>query len=296
MNSSPDNTYRRFLLGIASEEEECSAEEAILTGALDALFLQTAEDELIDDYLFGSLTGEERLGFEEHFLISGDRRQKLRFGSSLVEYARAHPTESDSLKHQSIQGNGRLAPFWKRTAFLAAAASILFATIVAFDQMRLRRQTQIANETDNELTRLRASLASENSGASQTNRPYTGSFGGPIDGIEIDQVSVIELPYSTRDVHLTQLSITPHTKMIRIDVELPLPLAVRYREVLLTSNGEELWAQEFPASILPQAEKSTIVLPASILPPGEYHFNLEKASAKGQFEQAGDWTLQVPRE
>ena len=48
----------------------------MLAGELDTLTLQTAEDELIDDYLLGSITREERCGFEEQFLITRRARTK----------------------------------------------------------------------------------------------------------------------------------------------------------------------------------------------------------------------------
>ena len=68
MNLSPEKRYRRFFLGIANEEEQCRIEEEVLTGEVDDFFLQNTEDELIDDYLLGSMTQEERQGFSMSFL------------------------------------------------------------------------------------------------------------------------------------------------------------------------------------------------------------------------------------
>jgi hypothetical protein len=44
LSTAPVKTYRRFLLGIASKEEESRAEEAILAGKVDASFLHELEE------------------------------------------------------------------------------------------------------------------------------------------------------------------------------------------------------------------------------------------------------------
>jgi hypothetical protein len=85
LNPLLENTCRRFLLGIASEEEESRVEGAVLADELDASFLLDAEDGLIDDYLLGSLTHEEQEGFSTHFLSTEERRQRLAFASALSE-------------------------------------------------------------------------------------------------------------------------------------------------------------------------------------------------------------------
>ena len=106
----------------------------------------------------------------------------------------------------------------------------------------------------------------------------------------------IEFAFSTRSVYPPSLRIPAHAQFVRINVKLPPPLAIRYREVLVASNGEHLWAQEFPASILAATKESTIVLPTSILPPGTYHLLLETASADDHFEESADWVFLVAKE
>lgn len=45
-----------------------------------------AEDELIDEYLDGSLSEQEREKFEQHFLATTERREKLSFAKALRRY------------------------------------------------------------------------------------------------------------------------------------------------------------------------------------------------------------------
>lgn len=295
MNSLPEQTVRRFLLGIATEEEEYRVEDAILAGTLDESFLRDAEDELIDDYLVGSLTDEESHGFTVHFLSAEERREKLSFASSLVEYARKQSTEKLYVgqKFSPLSNIRDLLP-WKRTALLAIAASLLLVAVIGFDQMRLRRQTQIASDARSELTRLQAAITSGNSDSFRLDKPTATTLNNRTDGT--DQMAVLEFTSSTRSIYPALLRIPAQTHFVRIDLKLPLPLAAKYREVVLAESGDKLWIQEFPASILPASKESSIVLPASILRPGVYHFQLENASSKGRFEEAADWVFRVTKE
>ena len=295
MNTSPEQTYRRFLLGIASAEEEDRVDGAILAGELDALFLASAEDGLIDDFLLGSMTHEERHGFTTYFLATEDRRQRLAFASALIEYARKQPVEEFSPGRKPAWREGiRALLSWKQMGLLAAAASVLFAALAGFQQMQLRRQGQIASETRNELTRLRAELDSANSRGARPGQRSTESSGNRQIGVE--QMPAIKFGFSTRGVYPALLRIPTHAQFVQINLKLSPPLAMKYREVLVASNGDQLWMQEFPASILPETKESTIVLPTSILTPGNYHFRLEGASAEEHFEESGDWVFRVEKE
>jgi len=294
LSTAPEKTYRRFLLGIASEEEECRVEESILAGEVDDFFLRNVEDELIDDYLLGSFTREEKHGFTAHFLAVDERRQKLAFAAALVEYARKQPMEKPSVDQKHAPGSGIVTSlFWRRAALVAMAVSILLAAWVGSEQIKLRRQVQVASETRNELARLRGALITGKSGSSQPDTLSSGSLRSPQAGA--DRMPTIEFEASTRSVYPVVFRIPAYTQFVRIDLKLSLPLADKYREVVLDSSGEQLWAQEFPVSILPASQRSTIVLPASILPPGLYHFHVERASAEGRFELSEDHVFQVAR-
>jgi hypothetical protein len=279
-------------LGIARDEEQSRIEDAVLGGELDDSFLLDAEDGLIDDYLLGSLTPEERNGFATHFLSTNERRQRLAFAAALMEYAQKQPAEELPVRPKlAPRGPNRFLLSWRQTALLAAAASVVFAALAGFQQVQLRRQGQMASEAQNELTRLRTTLDSSNSGVAQ---PGVQSPGSP--GIKPEEMPLIEFALSTRSVYPALVRIPAHAPFVRIDVKQSLPLAMKYREVLIASNGDRLWAQEFPASILPPTNQSTIVLPTSILAPGSYHLRLERASADDHFEQSGDWVFRVVRE
>ena len=151
LSTAPEKTYRRFLLGIASEEEESRAEEAILTGRVDASFLHDLEDEIIDDYLLGNITSDERDGFTEKFLAMEERRKRVAFAAWLIEYARKNSAEEPSVEPTSARARDFLGLFsWKTAALFATAACVLFAILAGNEHFKLRRQIQLASPMRNE--------------------------------------------------------------------------------------------------------------------------------------------------
>src|SRR6185369_4599225 len=74
---------RRFWLGQLSPEEQGRIEELAFDDPQSFAFLQAAEDDLIDEFVYNDLSSEERTLFEKHFL---SKQPELRDD---VEVARA---------------------------------------------------------------------------------------------------------------------------------------------------------------------------------------------------------------
>ena len=86
--TSEDLRMRQFLLGELGEHEREELEQLVLTegGTRDKLLM--AEDDLIEEYLEGSLRGKERESFLRQFLSIPHQRNKLRIAKSLRRFAR----------------------------------------------------------------------------------------------------------------------------------------------------------------------------------------------------------------
>lgn len=103
----------RYLLGMASDTERRAVEEQFFVSDADLNVLLQAEDELIDDYVRGVLSASDRRLFENNFLCTEARKQRLETIKSLVEalaqaeYADAS-VESEDL-WQSLRLEGRAA-------------------------------------------------------------------------------------------------------------------------------------------------------------------------------------------
>lgn len=85
---------RRFLLGELDPEQRAEVEERLFTDADFFSLYRAAEDELIDEYLYGDLEGGERERFETAFLTTPERREALRAAAALRKYIQSRATDS----------------------------------------------------------------------------------------------------------------------------------------------------------------------------------------------------------
>lgn len=116
---------KKFLLGRIDEDQRQKIEERLLTD--DDYFeeLEILEDELLDEYVDGNLTSPERRIFEEQFLVSDDRRGKLRFAKAL-----ASPIAVT--KSGETSWTERLKGFWTNQSWALRAATVgVFVILVA---------------------------------------------------------------------------------------------------------------------------------------------------------------------
>ena len=295
MNSAPDQMYRRFLLGLAAQDEERLVEEAVLTGDKDALFLETSEDELIDDYLSGEMSEDEKRAFETQFLTTEERRQRLTFTSALMEYSQKLPKNDDALKTKSARRgySWSMLP-WKQATLVTASVSVLLAVLAGLELLQLRKQSQIAQEELSALARVKTASVSGNAGSAQAVKLPAGTASGAADALI--RIPLIEIGPPTRDVSAKTFRVPVDARFAQIDWELTPYRAEMYREELLSESGQQLWAQEFSSGFLSAAKKSTMVVPASVLTSAAYNLRLEGRSASGKFEELSDSVFVVVRE
>lgn len=78
-----DVLARKFLLGQLSPEEQGSIEELAFDDPDSFAYLQAAQDELLDDFVYDELSLEEKKRFKEHFLVQPGRREDLRIARAL---------------------------------------------------------------------------------------------------------------------------------------------------------------------------------------------------------------------
>jgi len=89
---APTQRIRDYLLGRLSEEERDGVELSVLTEDETFEDVQDTEDELIEEYLAGSLSAPERKQFESYFLASAEHRESTDAARRLRAYFVPAPT------------------------------------------------------------------------------------------------------------------------------------------------------------------------------------------------------------
>lgn len=117
---------RLWLLGLLPEPESRSVEERLITDAelYDELFI--VEEELIDDYIAGRLSADERAAFESYFMNSPERQEQFRIANALRVYIGDTKEETETETEPAAEVKRR----WPFAAMSLAAAAVLIAALV----------------------------------------------------------------------------------------------------------------------------------------------------------------------
>lgn len=133
-NHGDQATIRQYLLGKLTDDSQQKVEQRLLTE--DDLFeeLGIAEAELIDEYHAKKLSNDERERFEQYFLATPERQQKVRFSRTLSRYVRANEKLDDasalSRPHFGTTHN------WALPIAAAVAVIVIVAGIFWFSRPR----------------------------------------------------------------------------------------------------------------------------------------------------------------
>lgn len=144
--AASESALRQFLLGNADDEERQRLESLFITDSVVKERILAAEQDLIDDYLDGSLTSAEQQKFIQQYANTSEQRRKLRIATSIKEWA-------------TTEGNVSLPPVPVRTSWwsrlrdgvwlkptvalpIAASAMVLVIALAFWLNSRIERQNQ----------------------------------------------------------------------------------------------------------------------------------------------------------
>jgi hypothetical protein len=134
-NYIDQSTIRQYLLGqLPDDEKRQEIEQRLLSDAEFFEELEVTEEELIDEYLTGKFTEDERGRFEQYFLANPERKQKLRFARSLSRYVMTVGSQNISVPFWSHFQSARN---WGLPAAAGIAVIVIVASIFLFSRQRM---------------------------------------------------------------------------------------------------------------------------------------------------------------
>lgn len=294
-----EDTIRTFLLGMADSETEKTIEEGILDGSVATDDLLVAEEELIDDHVFGRLSGEEERSFHANFLINQDRKDKLGFSHAMRRYAM-----------ERAPGSRAQRRFWLGGGFsrLVLAASVSVSGLAAITVVwlgirdaRLNRELALVSRANDERERLLTSIQEEQrQRASAVEDSVKASAAVPSASAPVPSPAAepaIRLrPGVRRGVEAVPvLRVEGPAGAVRITLELAFKPQGGLREELSRVDGKRLWSQEFssPAETVSEGA-ATVFVPAQLLSPGDYRIRLQDLSSDAS-DEGDDYAFRVSR-
>jgi len=259
-----------------SAEDQARFEEAYLSDGSLFEQVQALEEELIENYVKGDLSGRERRRFERHYLASDQRRAKIEFARELVQVcspkSSAKTAIDDSIWSKFLSLLSHLQPLANlRPAHVFGIAVALLSLVVGglvIELLRLRGQLATvgaevaaverrAEESELRLVHVREQLAKEreqsvelrdkldniNSRLDRSAQEQTGAQAPK------NQIVFLALAPGVRSIiNLDRAVIYPNTSFVELRVELEergSTFSRSYRAVVKTIDGDrEIWKQE----------------------------------------------------
>ena len=258
-----EGTLRRYVRGELDETLRLELEELLLTDPDAFEALGVVEDELIEEYLEGEGSALERKGFEEHFLTSPVRRGRLTFLRALkdraVSAAQATLEEAPAAPGQGGRPSGRGPSWieavadWLRPARWQPAWAVVGATLA----LSLAGNAWLAWR---QLAPLEPTVSAV---------PTLALTSGLLRA----------------EGTLPRVAVSPAAAGVRLILELPGNDYPRYRATLVDDEGNEVWvAPRLQAETAGGRTSIVLVVPAALLPRGDYQVKLSGITPSGEPE------------
>jgi len=306
----------RYLLGQLREEEQSAVEREYFNNDDYFQHFFVIEDELIDKYLLGSLSERDRQLFEQNFLISGRRREKLELAQALMEALGATAVKPAG-DRQSVPGWLAVRTFfasrlpWNRWAVPAVVALLAVGVCwLAVESVRLRkrieavyaekavllrREQELQQQTAQQQARaddLAEQLQQEKEQQVQLQQRLAKlhELGSPAFSFALTPGMVREAGHTPR------LSIPKEAEVVRLELYVSgAETYPSFRAALETVEGEEVWSHSQLLSTRARSGEAVVPLfvPRRVLRQGDYLLILEGMTARGDFEKLPSYFFSV---
>ena len=309
-----DQLLARYLLGAVSEEEAERLDESSITDAEFASHLDAVENDLVDAYLQGELSGDTLEHFEKFYLSSPKRREKVDFARTLLRVEEnSAPARSKAATAPAIPGAAQREKAPKEQSarrwvprrnlqwgFAAAALVMLLAGSYLFvENERLRQQGMEAREREaaldhraNELERELSDQRSANTGMLKElerlreSRPASGA---------LRTIAVLLLAETRGIGQLPTVSVPPGTEQVTLRLQLESDEFPGYQVALKDpATNHILWRS---GKLRAKSEGNFKAVPVSVsaklFRPQHYLLELSGVSRSGATELVSSYALKV---
>ncbi len=301
-----DSLLVRYILGKASPEE-CRELEAEYPGNAE-LFeeMVAAENDLIDAYVGGQLSGTDRVRFEKHFLVTSERRQRVEFAEALLDQIAAE----DAGIEKKTKGLRAFLPAalnrWPtRMQFGLAAlllAMVAWSSWVTTQNTHLRREIDKLRTSAAELQGKERELQQQLEALSRKDKPgrehdeqeqvATTHPAGPSSLAVL--ILHAEIPRSSGTQNILVLS--SGTRLVRLRMEMEERENLSFGASLENANGGIILQREnLTVRVKQHGTTVDLPLPAKILKIGDYVVNLTATLPTGTTETVNSYTLHVTK-
>jgi len=318
----------RYLLGALPEVESERFDDLSISDEEFAESLSAAEKDLVDAYLQGELTGENRKQFESHYLASPLRREKVQFARALQDWDAMRPAAAVTSKTE-IKKDGWFTGwlgFNPRPLAWGLSGLVVILLVggswLIFENQRLRRQVaqiqassdtlaQRAPELQKELATQRASkttteeelarLRSEHARVEQELKDLQRAAGREQQRSSTSTASVasfILAPQMRGVGSIKTVTVPSETERVAIQLELePNEYSTYIVALIDQASGQVLWRSGRLKAAGASGHKSLSVgFPGRLLRAATYRMQVSGMSPAGAPEVVTEYPFRVVKQ
>jgi hypothetical protein len=262
-----DAILRDYLLGRLDPQVDVvqRIDEQILTDTEFSMSVDVVEDEIIEEYLEGTLSSEDKRAVERHFLRPPERQHKLRTARLFSRYLEAAMPIEKSVEQpvltrrffMAFQRGRELVPSFRTFAELAASA--LF-TVSILNLLNQRAGLDMA------INQINQQLAQERQRSAALNQQLQSAL--PSFQPTTVVLNLLRSGLQRGEQQLTEAKINSGTKTLHVEVALSSGPSGRYR-VQLRHTGTIVWSRDgVDAIAVPGGAIVKLDVPAEVVPEG----------------------------
>jgi hypothetical protein len=272
-----DANIREYLLGRLDSDLELveSIDQQILTNPDFSTSVEVIEDDIIEEYLVGSLNSEDTRAVKRHFLHPPERQRKLKTARLFNRYLE---TESSNVKTEEPAPArslfkafrvGRMLPGFRTCAEIAASVVFVISILILLNQR---------HELDIAIKQISQQLSQERQRSAASNQQLQNALQSLQPAIAI--LYLVRPGLQRGDLELAGVKVDSGTKVLHVEVALSSRAPGEYR-AQLRHTGKMVWSQDrVDATAVPGGAILKLDIPADVLPQGKSELAV-KASGDG---------------
>jgi hypothetical protein len=284
-----DELIRRYLLGKCSEAEQEDVERQLLGDEVLSEQVAMVEEELVDDYILGLLSEEDRVSFRRLFSASQSRRSMVATTQALVHHA-----NSSQVPLAESKAGWRQALYWRQSPGWIVAFSFSLIVLLSFGTWRLNNSREHGGQIGRaQVSQPKGITSKESLPSPDKNTPAsssgTGNSGNTTDNLQIPPkgassvLSLVLVPGLSRGEVLPSVRLGAESKALALRLVTRSPLSAGLLMALLFDAGS---SEIFSSEVRPSSDRSSVVfvVPVKKLASGEYHVVLQQKDSDGHFQ------------
>lgn len=260
MDNIDENVLRSYLLGTLNAERKAELEETILCDRDRYEELSLVEEELIDQYVAGSLSKKEQELFETNFLVTTERQKNLRFGVLLNRYLASQKASASPAKDRPAPARRFLPVGPSALAFAAAVVVVLAVGLLTWLAVRKPVEKHVDQE-------------------------------------EASGVVVVALAPGSVESHSVtaqHVAVPPHGVDVKLELEIKNTRFRNYKSELFREN-KSLQTDKLSLETKGQHHIVPLTITGQMLSPGDYQVKLSGVLDSGQDEFIDNYKFRVTK-